>query len=151
MTRQTFSDFFSEPKQPQAANIWKRIAAYLIDHGLVVLVIIILAIPMAMFDQGGNQPSPVFITVMVVVLTVTVAYLFLKDGCQGQGIGKRLMHLKVIRLDTKEPIGYGRSSLRYLFLRLLNFVELVVILVHPNHRGIGDWMANSMVINQNEK
>jgi uncharacterized RDD family membrane protein YckC len=68
----------------------------------------------------------------------------------GQTIGKRLMHLRVIR-DDGLPVGWRESSLRNLllvadFLPLLYLSGLVCMLFDIRFRRLGDLVAGTLVV-----
>ena len=68
----------------------------------------------------------------------------------GQTIGKRMMHLRVIR-DDGLPVGWRESSLRNLlliadFLPLLYLSGLVCMLFDLRFRRLGDLVAGTLVV-----
>ncbi len=66
----------------------------------------------------------------------------------GQTIGKRLMNIRVVRLDGR-PLNIGASLLRFLFMyidTLFMFVGAVVIAVTPRSQRLGDLAAGTAVV-----
>ena len=93
-----------------------------------------------------------------------LAYLLICDGLfSGQSLGKKLIGLKVISLDTKKPCTLRESILRnsplavgYLFYKILwigwIFVaitaafEFIMLLGSKNKMRLGDELAKTVVI-----
>lgn len=144
--KQKFNDYISEPQRAEKADIWKRIIAYFIDHLLVVVAIILTILPLVIIERMFGASEWLFMLVTILVSFACTAYLFLKDGWDGRGIGKRMMKLQVVDFDTGKPVRVKIAALRYLMLRVLSLVEIVIIFVQPNHRGIGDWLGHSIVV-----
>jgi uncharacterized RDD family membrane protein YckC len=138
--------WWQEPKRTNAAGIAQRIAAYLIDIAIIVAVILFTGL-LTTILKTLNWVSDMDIIVLLATMgLIVLLYLFLRDGWNGRGIGKRIMHLQVVRFSTGQPCGWARSALRYLCLRAFGIVELVIIFIQPNHRRIGDWASDTMVI-----
>jgi uncharacterized RDD family membrane protein YckC len=64
-----------------------------------------------------------------------------------------MMGLMVVHLETNQPCSVGQSALRYLVMFLLGLilgagwlVELIVLLVAPGGRRLGDFAAGTQVI-----
>lgn len=144
--RQKFNEYLGEPKREERAKIWKRIIAYSIDNLLVVVVIMLVVFGLTAIEKMFGLAEWVFMLATIVVSLVCTVYLFLKDGWDGRGIGKRLMKIQIIDVSTGKPITFKIAALRYLMLRVLSLVEVIFIFVQPNHRGIGDWLGHSIVV-----
>lgn len=79
-------------------------------------------------------------------LTWGLALLFIcKDGFQGKSLGKLITGVRVIDINTREPIGFGRSFKRNLVL-LIPFAALAVVFTMMKGRRWGDSWANTAVI-----
>ena len=81
-----------------------------------------------------------------------VAYMLLRDTgpyWKGQSIGKRLMKLRVVRIDSGAPLEgiYWAGFIRTITLMvpLLNVFDLAYLMINPDQRW-GDWLAGTMVI-----
>lgn len=75
-------------------------------------------------------------------------YFTLFTGWDGQTPGKRLLRLKVVRING-ESVGYGRALLRctgYYISFLLVGLGFVMIAVDRNKRGLHDLIAGTCVI-----
>jgi len=80
--------------------------------------------------------------------SIDALYFTLFTASWGATIGKRLMGIRVIRLDGS-AIGYGRSLLRYLAYTV-SFVPLCLgflwIGLSANHRGWHDHLVDTRVV-----
>lgn len=142
---QKLGEFFNEQKRPDAASVGQRIGAYLIDAALVAVFIAICTGVVVVFDMKESETALIIVTVLVFI--IGIGYLFIRDGFDGQGIGKRIMKIQVIHLKDNQPIGFGRSALRMLVIRLIGgIIELIILVIQPNKRRAGDWLANTVVL-----
>lgn len=149
----TFSSFFHEEKRANAAALGPRILAYLIDVSILLLITIgaaLLTIITAFLFETKDNTAVIMGLVVLYFLPCLVAlvYLFIRDGFNGQSIGKKKMKIQVVYLDTMQPINFKTSAWRYLVLRLLGVIEFIVILFQPNRRRIGDLFNKTIVINK---
>jgi len=79
------------------------------------------------------------------------AYNLVKDALpflDGQSLGKKVMKLRVLDIDTMKPITnlYDKSAVRYLALFLL--IDFVLIFTSPNYRRLGDQWARTIVVKE---
>lgn len=71
---------------------------------------------------------------------------------RGQTVGKRLMRIRVVKSDGS-PIGVFESAVRNL-VRAIDFlptcypVGLIVMLIDPRHRRLGDLLAGTMLVRE---
>jgi uncharacterized RDD family membrane protein YckC len=78
----------------------------------------------AMADPFGDQPQPTarmesLIWAMLIVATLLwLLYEAPSTATRGQTLGKRIMHIKVVRLENTEPLGFGRAFRRWARLGL---------------------------------
>jgi len=87
-------------------------------------------------------------------VTWALFYSFTKDGRPGgQSIGKKAMGLMVVHLQSNQPCSRSQSALRFLVMFLLSLVlgagwlvELIVLLIEPGGRRLGDFAAGTQVI-----
>ncbi len=83
-----------------------------------------------------------------------ILYTLFKDGLgSGQSLGKRLLGLRVVKLETGEPCTFGVSALRNLTLIVQHLVPHVGFLIEPiatlaqaKGQRLGDLLANTQVI-----
>jgi len=109
------------------ASIKTRITAYLIDFAIILAITVtiiylpqILSISVRTFLNGGIS------TVLFITVGLLWLYSTLLEGFNGQSIGKRIAHLKVIRTDGKK-MTYDHAAVRNFgkILPLLPFDLLV--------------------------
>jgi len=120
------------------ASIGKRFSAQFIDEciafffGYIAMLLLRTIAP--------NDALPI-ITMWIIV----VGYTLVADGMfVGQSIGKKLMKLSVVRVDTDEPCSYARSVLRNITY-LLGVFDLIP-LIGSQKRRLGDYLAKTKVI-----
>lgn len=130
-------------EEPRRAGLLLRTAAKILD--LILIAAVIEVIPRAGFLAG-------------------LAYLLLGDGLfDGRSLGKKLIRLKVVSIDTLAPCSFRESLLRnstlglgYL-LWLIPWIgwiafpviaagEFIMILGNKESRRLGDEIARTTVI-----
>ena len=94
----------SGPSGPRS-GFWRRFGALIIDGIILGIVQGILAA--ALSDSIG-----------VVYLLTTIInwsyYTYFEGGRRGQTVGKMALSIRVVDIDTAQPIGYGRAFIRQL-------------------------------------
>ncbi len=138
------------------AGLGKRFAALLIDF----LIFCALFFPVTRIVKGvwlmsasGHQWSyGWFITdpLCLIFLGIMVLYFIFLEGVFGATIGKRLLGIRVIRIDGTIP-GIWRSFLRNVLravdsLPVLNILGVFLILQSPEKARFGDRAAGTRVI-----
>ena len=153
----------ASPAAPETNVIGRRVAAFLVDNAVMLVLILLCAIPYLLvllsFDASFYERAPAVVLVaivttlysLVVLLGVTIGYYALLEGYRGQTVGKMLFGLEVVREDTGAVPGPKAAALRALMLlladaQLLGVVGLVSILVSEKHQRIGDMAAGTLVI-----
>ena len=130
-------------EEPRRAGLLLRTAAKILDFILIAAVIEL--IPRAGFFAG-------------------LAYLLLGDGLfDGRSLGKKLIRLRVVSVDTLQPCSFRESLLRnstfglgyvlwlvpwigWIVLPLIAAVEFILILGNKENRRLGDEIAGTTVI-----
>lgn len=119
------------------ASLPKRIAARLIDiFGIVILV----GIPLTKIG-GDSQDGSFSKTLFLVVFW---AYFLFSDGIFGQGVGKRVMKIKVVNFGTNKSCSFAQS-----FWRNLSGVLIIdwFLALGKKQMRLGDMIANTQVVN----
>jgi uncharacterized RDD family membrane protein YckC len=138
------------PKAPLGG----RFLAALVD-GLVLVPAGILWVAVVAAGAGGSTALAVVLGLAAFAASLwAFFYAFTKDGRPGgQSIGKKMMGLMVVHLQTNQPCSRGQSALRYLVMFLLNLVpyigwliEPIVLLSAAGGRRLGDSAAGTQVI-----
>jgi len=115
--------------------------------------------------QSVNDiPVPQTQSLVVVIFVIGVALWFAYEvpalANNGQTLGKRLVGIRVLRLDVDGPLGFGRAWRRwnplglstfmwlcYLFGFILQFVDCLFVLIdHPLHQALHDKAAATVVV-----
>jgi uncharacterized RDD family membrane protein YckC len=143
------------------ANVLSRAIAVIIDHILLLILTVIIAVPFglstAMFSMMTNFANPLaamsnialWTTFGIVILIVWILYFAYFESKSGQTIGKKLVNIKV----TKE--GGGKPTLEEALLRtILRIIDgiavyllgFMVVLVSEKKQRLGDIAAKTIVV-----
>ena len=145
-------------------GFWRRLAAGLIDAAIIVPVSIVL-IALASAVAGIHLPpsrvrgldfwldlllisDPAMLTGIVIMLAVTLLYLYVFQATLGQTIGMRVLKLRVIDVYG-EPPSIARAGLRtagYLAGLATLTLGFLWIGFDAEKRGLHDWIAGTYVI-----
>ena len=130
---------------PQLDN--RRVIAGLID--LAIVAAGALAVAFAAGIVGGDG-TPVGLPVVAVMTAWALYYYFALESGGGQTLGKKVMRIRVVRLDGS-PAGMGdiavRTVLRLIDMQFAYLVGLVVMLVTGERRArLGDLAAKTMIV-----
>ena len=113
--------------QPRLAEWFPRVGALLIDNILATFVLVIACFVMmasmvssvSSLDSGGTPSTGlsvvavVFLVVgYVVCIGVSIWNRYLRQGRTGQSVGKRVMKIRLISVETGQPVGAGTAFLR---------------------------------------
>lgn len=133
----------------EIAGIGMRIAAFIIDH---IIIVAVLACPSIIFTFSHIQSDPAEAWTMFPVLMLMAFLIYcLKDIINGASLGKRALGLTVrSNLDTSEV-----PSVPKLFLRnILTFVwpiEFLVLVSGAKKTKLGDQIAGTNVYRLSKK
>jgi len=94
------------------ASFRRRVFAFLIDFSMMLVIAILITLPnvFSLVSGTGAFPSHIDI-ILVVALALLWGYSTLLEGFEGQSLGKRIVGLKVIRIDGKS-LSYDRAAIR---------------------------------------
>jgi uncharacterized RDD family membrane protein YckC len=157
---------------PPPANIGKRIAASLIDAGILVIIFIVIGklfgdpyekttVTTTVSSSTSSVPGTtnrVVETSSGYQLTGWSALAFMScwffvipfmEGMTGGTIGKKLLRIKVIRQDGR-PSTVGTSFVRHLFdcIDCFFLLGLIVALTNVNRGRVGDLVAHTYVVDK---
>lgn len=129
----------------------QRAAAYLVD----LLIRSVIASAMGIVAVMANLFGDGFSTGLVLVglfLLEWGYYIASEMLMAGQSIGKRAMHLRVVK-DNGLPLSFTDSVLRNLlraadFLPIGNALGLTVVSLDPKFRRLGDLVAGTIVVHE---
>lgn len=130
----------------EIASAGDRIVAALIDYSLYATWFIAWNL---LNSQMGIVSGPV--SSFISVLPTTFYFLASEVFFNGQTLGKKAMHLRVVRVDGTRA-GLGDYLLRWLLrpieiVMTLGILALIIILVNGRGQRLGDLAAGTTVIN----
>ncbi len=143
----------------QAAGIGPRILAGLLDiifvyaYTAIVILIFSFAIKKATYSgvYDRHETYNQIITGMLILCLVPAAIynLLCETFLNGQSFGKKIIKIKVIKLNGNQP-NFGSYLIRSMF-RLIDrpMVALVTIALSKNSQRFGDMIAGTTVIQMN--
>jgi uncharacterized RDD family membrane protein YckC len=117
-----------QPGPPAAAPLGQRFLAQLLDGGVAFALYVagwLVSLPLAMVaGQTSSYTMYQLTTLLAALLPLTgmvvgLALYVVGIGRLGQSIGKRTLGVRVQDLQTGEPIGIGRTVVRWLVLGLM--------------------------------
>ncbi|MGH1385612.1 RDD family protein [Kordia sp.] len=142
------------------AAIGERVVAHIVDW----IIKLAFIIPMLLFLDSLFQDSVWFYTLdgwsriaiyIIAVFPAIIYTLVLESLWEGQTLGKKVMKIKVVKID-----GYQASFVDYLirwFFRIVDlnmlsgFVALISIIMSDKGQRLGDMTAGTAVISQKNK
>lgn len=142
------------------AGIGYRSLAYLIDVTLILSFWVILYFLYALTGPdvlkviGGMSTFARVAATLGVFFFQWIYWTAAEVLWRGQTPGKRLLHIRVVRTDGS-PIGVFESAVRNL-LRVIDFlpfaygIGLIVMLIDPKHRRLGDFAAGTIAIREEQ-
>ena len=130
------------------ASVGERLLALAIDDVLIILFIIgLIKLNVAV---GLMSDMWLFLSCLFVIGFYSLLCEVFNNG---QSVGKRLMHLRVVQTDGSEPT-IGSYLLRWLLYPVdVGFsggIGLVCVLVTKNRQRLGDLAAGTMVIKERD-
>lgn len=132
----------------------------LIEAGLSVPAIAFYMLGVAGFTTNSlgypvHRSLPIFFILSFFAYFIPIIYMLIKDGIgEGQSFGKKIMRIKVIKVNDLSNCTMGVSVIRNLigiFIVLIPFVgwliEPIMVLVSSDGRRVADRIAGTMVVN----
>ncbi|MDP1800941.1 MAG: RDD family protein [Bacteroidota bacterium] len=144
-----------------AAGVGPRILAGLLDmvfiYSYAAIIITIFSFAIRRNDYSGDYESHenfnrIMIGILILLLLPAMLYnLLCETFLNGQSFGKKIMKIKVIKLDGTQP-NFGSYLVRSMF-RIIDkpIVALITIAVTKNSQRFGDMVAGTTVILINKK
>ncbi len=131
----------------EISSIGDRLLAYLID---LIIIIGITLILLFLWDNtiSFNGETNAVTGIVVCLIPAAFYHLLLEVFNNGQSVGKRLLKIKVIRMDGTEPT-LGNYVIRWI-TRIFEMtgifgLSLIVILINGKGRRLGDLAAGTTV------
>jgi len=131
-----------------AASVGERIAAALLDY-------LLLAPYVALMLIIGNNSSAGTGYYTIVILPILFYNLVCELTMDGQNLGKRIMKIKVVKLDGSQT-GFVSYFIRWVFrivdsLILFGSVATITVILNGKGQRLGDIAAGTTVIRLNRK
>jgi len=132
------------------AGLGNRILASLFDLLILLLYFIFLIVIVSIFNFTNLERTISVLLVFIVYIPVTFYNLFFEVFFDGQTIGKKIMKIKVVRLDGGKPKLY-HYIVRWIF-RLVDIymmfggVAIFIIAFSKKGQRLGDVVADTTVI-----
>ncbi len=150
----TERDLCSPIAEDEIAEPWRRLAGFVLDWIVMVLIaLILLSVLRIDLDVGDGLRLPA--SVRIVQGLVTAVYYIGFTASRGQTPGKILIGTKVVMERTAQIPGLGPSSLRwvvpgvFVFLPGVSVVGVVIygwLLFDSRRRGLHDKAAKTVVM-----
>ena len=131
----------------EVASLGQRIGAFLIDFLLIAVYYILL------FIFNTEVKTLTLWTNVLLALPAMLYHLLSEIALNGQSLGKRQFHLKVVRLDGTTPIIKSyllRWLLRPLDIWLYGSVAIITILINGKGQRLGDLAAGTTLVKYSE-
>lgn len=133
------------------ASLGERLAAYLIDAVVIAAyaMVLVFAVVFPMAEGLISLSTPVLILLGIFASPIFLYHFLMEALFDGQSVGKRIMKIKVARLDGSRPT-LGNYLLRWL-LSIIDFsfyavAAIICILTSKNNQRLGDMAAGTTVI-----
>lgn len=125
-----------------SASFGQRLVAYLLDllivgvPSIVIVFAVILSVPTEFVpcDEGlCEEPTDsgwtaIYLSLLAIFL-LQVLYWTLLEGASGRTLGKRMLGIQTVDLQTGSVIGYGRAAGRYAVRLLFAFLLWIPSLI----------------------
>lgn len=126
----------------ELAGAGNRIGAALIDLAIYLAYYLLVLVIASAFDYDQY-------VIWVMCIPLTFYHLLFEIALNGQSPGKKVLKLKVIRLDGTKPT-VGDYTLRWLFRLIDTFLAGIVAIISisssKNQQRIGDFTAGTTVV-----
>ena len=126
------------PVSPQLASVGVRFFAQTIDTTGALFAAVGLVAAVEAVVPAAKE------VVADIMVAAWFGYVLLKDGWNGQSIGKRLTRIRVVHGDTGAPCTLGQSFVRN-FTTVLGIFDALFVLGSKSRR-LGDIIANTRVV-----
>lgn len=133
------------------ASIGERLVARIIDYVLLFLYIISTVYILERANIHASSGISFVLLFLFIYLPAFFYSLLCEVFNQGQSVGKKLLNIRVIKVDGSTP-GLGSYLLRWLLytvdVPLTGGLGVVVVLLNKNGQRLGDLAGGTMVIKE---
>ena len=127
-------------------GFWRRVVAYLLDYGVVILGVMVVAI--AASASGVSEDAVLGLSLVAVHPIFCLYRAFMHSSERQATLGKMAMGIKVTDLNGKR-ISFGRASLRVLGQYLSSWtlgIGYVMAAFTEHHQALHDKIASTLVL-----
>lgn len=116
------------------ASPGKRLVARIIDFILLIVAAMILfalgvggsaALGSSGSDAGAGAAILAFLSTMLIIIVLTIAYEVTLTAIRGQTVGKMAMGIRVARADNGDIPGWGKSIIRWALPNLMCLIPFL--------------------------
>jgi uncharacterized RDD family membrane protein YckC len=128
------------------AGFGPRVGAFIIDSAVVFIGLVLLSIVVYVVDPFTSRTTMNVLTWLVSAAYWTIGY---SAVMRGQTLGKRAVNLRVVGMDSQEPISVWRALLRLVgaLIAAIPFgLGYLWVLWDPDKRGWHDHIAGTRVL-----
>lgn len=147
----------SEAGEVELAGRWRRLGGAIIDSMVMLVLVVPLFVYMGVFNPGAAQEQNILMQLLLVAIGFAAwllvnGYLLYRYG---QSVGKRLLSMKIVRLDDQQAEFSRIVLLRALPMHLLSVVPVVgnviglvdvLFIFGSAKRCLHDYIAKTRVI-----
>ncbi len=134
------------------AHLGERMLAYIIDSFIILAYTVLMFWLLFSLDIDFGDMWALY---MVMGLPAFLYYVLLETFMNGKTIGKRMMHIRVVKLDGSKP-GFPSYFIRWV-LRIVDVVlssggvAVLTILLRGHGQRVGDIAAGTTVISEKKR
>ncbi|WP_209405452.1 RDD family protein [Pseudozobellia sp. WGM2] len=134
------------------AHLGDRMVAYLIDSFIVIAYLILMFLILSSLDVDFGDSWAFY---LIMSLPAFLYYVLLEMLLNGQTIGKKLMQVRVVKIDGSKP-SFSSYLIRWV-LRIIDVgissggVAVLTILIRGKGQRVGDIAAGTTVISEKKK
>lgn len=134
----------------ETVGLPKRMAAQLIDYAVVIAYIFFITMFLEKLERHiPNEGVTILLTIVLLLLPSLGYFVLCETFNEGQTIGKRIVHIKVVKKDGTAA-GVGDYLLRGLLLPIDTFGFFYIgawfIILTKHHQRLGDLAAGTVVV-----
>lgn len=140
--------------KPELASLGNRVAAFLLDLLVTYAICFGVAIGLIIVLGGLQFDETISDFTYLINVIIFFGYFILLEGRLGGGqtIGKRVIHIKVVKEENVDVMGYTQSFVRNI-LRIIDglfcyIVGIILIDSSDKNQRLGDRAAHTLVIKE---
>jgi len=140
----------------EPAGFGPRLLAYLVDAVILGVGATVVMVPVAVITGLLARKVPVLAMLLsgvsyLLILALCIGYPVYFWGTRGATPGKKMLKLRVVRVDGVDPVGYGKAALRlvgYMVSGFILYIGFLMILFTERKQGLHDMIAGTLVVRE---